>query len=405
MNRHMRRKHDATYKDEKTLSARTICSYPNCNEEYFHKSKYIEHLSEKHHVDIQTVEKNFTNMQEFFSWKEKEESENFLYFSKQRGTSSSEIASNMYYVCQHDGHSKAHRRNKEPERKTNKRYHHGRIKRGTFCPARMNVKLHERDSTVSVTYIRAHSHPNGIENTAHQPTPTSVLNSIKTKLSLGVPVNNIYRELREGIGNRNSCETSSEVISKRHLLKKSNVSDIHRHMNYGRRLHPDDSTSTYLLVKKLQEEDFNAVLLYKPQGDKVVIGPKIYNELDVGENLFAIGLQTKQQLDMFIKHSNKIVCIDSTHETNQYEFPLVTLVVADEFNKGYPVGFFISNHAEELSLRPFLEEIKKRCPEDLKINTVMTDDDNSGWNAFSSVFGSVEHHLLCKWHITRAWIS
>ena len=106
---------------------------------------------------------------------------------------------------------------------------------------------------------------------------------------------------------------------------------------------------------------------------------------------------------MFIKHSNKIVCIDSTQETYPYEFPLVTLVVADDFNKGYPVGFFISNHADKPSLRPFLEEIKKRCPEDLKKNTVMADDDNSGWNAFTNVFGSVEHHLLCKWHITRAW--
>ena len=231
MNRHMQRKHNATYKDEKTLSARTVCSYPNCNEEYFHKIKYNEHLSGKHHVDFQTIEKNFTNMQEFFSWKEKEESENFPYFSKQRGTSSSEVASNMYHVCQHYGHSKAHRRKEEPDRKTNKRYHHGRIKRDTFCPARMNVKLHESDSTVSVTYIRAHNHLIGVENTVHQPTSTSVLNSIKTKLSLGVPVNNIYRE------------TSSEFISKKHLLKKSIVSDIHRHMNYGRRLHPDDSTS------------------------------------------------------------------------------------------------------------------------------------------------------------------
>ena len=177
----------------------------------------------------------------------------------------------MYYVCQHDGHSKAHRRKEEPNRKTNKRYHHGKIKRGTFCPARMNVKFHESDNTVSVTYIRAHNHPIGVENTVHKPTPTSVLNSIKTKLSLGVPVNNIYRQLREGIVNRNSRETSSEVVSKKHLLKKSNVSDIHRHMNYGRRLHPDDSTSTYLLVKKLQEEDFNTVLVYKPQGDQVVM--------------------------------------------------------------------------------------------------------------------------------------
>ena len=86
MNRHMQGKHDATYKDEKTLSARIICSYSKFNEEYFHKSKCIEHLPEKHHFDFQTIEKNFTNMQEFFSWKEKEESENFLYFSKQRGT-------------------------------------------------------------------------------------------------------------------------------------------------------------------------------------------------------------------------------------------------------------------------------------------------------------------------------
>ena len=33
----------------------------------------------------------------------------------------------------------------------------------------------------------------------------------------------------------------------------------------------------------------------------------------------------------------------------------------------------------------------------------MTDDNNNGWNAFTNVLGSVEHHLLCKWHITRAW--
>ena len=113
----------------------------------------------------------------------------------------------MYYVCQHDGHSKAQRRKEEPDRKTNKRYHHGRTKRDAFCPLRMNVKLHESDRTVSVTYIRAHNHPIGAENTVHHPTPASILNLIKTKLCLGVPVSNIYRDLREGIGNGNSRET------------------------------------------------------------------------------------------------------------------------------------------------------------------------------------------------------
>ena len=51
--------------------------------------------------------------------------------------------------------------------------------------------------------------------------------------------------------------------------------------------------------------------------------------------------------------------------------------------------------------------MKKRCPENFKVNCVMTiivlkDDDNTGWNAFTSVFGETKH-LLCKWHITRAW--
>ena len=123
-------------------------------------------------MSIKTIEKSFTNIQEFFSWKEKEKSENFLCFSKQRVTSGSEIASKLYYVCQHDGHSKAHLRKEQPDRRTNERYHYERFKRDTFCPARMNLKLHKSDNTLLLMYMRAHNHPIGIENTAHQPTPT-----------------------------------------------------------------------------------------------------------------------------------------------------------------------------------------------------------------------------------------
>ena len=36
------------------------------------------------------------------------------------------------------------------------------------------------------------------------------------------------------------------------------------------------------------------------------------------------------------------------------------------------------------------------------MNAVMTDDDNSGWNAFSRVFGDCTQPL-CKWHVERAW--
>ena len=174
-------------------------------------------------------------------------------------------------------------------------------------------------------------------------------------------------------------------------------------MNYGHRLHPDDATSTFLTVKKLEEESYNPIIVYKPQGSKVVIGPTTYDDIDLTNDIFAIGIQTKEQLEMFVKHAHKIVCIDGTHKTNQYEFPLINLLVPDEFNKGYPVGHLICNRSDELVLRPFFEEIKKRCPPDLKIGALMTDDDNSGWNAFRAVFGDDFPHFLCIWHVHRTW--
>ena len=77
ISRHMQRKHDVTYKDEKTSSARAICSYPNCNGEYLHKSKYIEHLSEEHYVDYQTIEKTLQICRCFFHGKKKNELKTF----------------------------------------------------------------------------------------------------------------------------------------------------------------------------------------------------------------------------------------------------------------------------------------------------------------------------------------
>ena len=190
-------------------------------------------------------------------------------------------------------------------------------------------------------------------------------------------MNEIYKELREGMGNRES-RAENLSITRAHFISKANVSDIKRHMKYSRRLHPEDSTSTHLIVKKLQLESNNFIIVYKPQGQPVQTGPIMDNDTDVKKDLFVLGIQTKELLEMFKQEAQKTYCIDSTHSTNIYEFPLTTIMVSDEFNRGYPVGWLISNHADEVTLRPFLEEIKKRCPENFKVNCVMTDDDNTG---------------------------
>ena len=141
-----------------------------------------------------------------------------------------------------------------------------------------------------------------------------------------------------------------------------------RHLKYRRRLHPEDSTSTYLFIKKLELEKYNPVILYKPQGEKYLIAPQKCKENDEKLELLAIGIQNKEQHEMFVKHSSKITCIDATHGTNQYRFPLISLVVPDDFGKGYLVGHLISNRSSEEVLTPFLETIKEKCTENFEIS-------------------------------------
>ena len=134
-----------------------------------------------------------------------------------------------------------------------------------------------------------------------------------------------------------------------------------RKLNYKKHLHPDDSTSTFLMVKKLQQDDFNIILVYKPQGEKTLSRPKMYDDIDLKNNKFAFGFQAKEQLKMFQKHAHKIVRIEATHKTNQYKFPLINLVISDEFNKGYPVAYLKCNREDELVLIPFFQAITEKC--------------------------------------------
>ena len=213
-------------------------------------------------------------------------------------------------------------------------------------------------------------------------------------------------EIRESHANRNSRENidNNGNINKSHLIKKSVIKDMERQLKYRPRLHPEGSTSTYLLIKKLELEKYNPVILYKLQGEKYLIVPQKYKETDEKSELSAIGIETKAQHEMFVKYSAKITCTDATHGTNQYGFPLISLVIPDDFGKGYTVGHSISNRSSEEVLTPFLEAIKEKCTKNFEINALMADDDNSGWNAFKNVFPSVNiKHLLCKWDIVRAW--
>lgn len=90
----------------------------------------------------------------------------------------------------------------------------------------------------------------------------------------------------------------------------------------------EDAISVQRIVQELQQEIPSPVLLYKQQGVK---DP---DYLKLEEDTFLLVIMSSFQANLFNTFSDKIVCIDSTHKTNQYRFKLLTVIVPDEYHNG-----------------------------------------------------------------------
>jgi hypothetical protein len=91
--------------------------------------------------------------------------------------------------------------------------------------------------------------------------------------------------------------------------------------------HDDDATSVTMMVAELQQELFNPVVIFKPQDSKDDSHPALQTDS------FVLVIQTQFQMELYQKYASTILCIDSTHGTNQYRFKLISIVVPDEYGK------------------------------------------------------------------------
>lgn len=89
-----------------------------------------------------------------------------------------------------------------------------------------------------------------------------------------------------------------------------------------------------------------------------------------------IVLMTKEQQSLFRKYGNGAVYLDSTHSTNEYAFPLMSLVVEDVFGCGRVVATCIATSTSAAYVQAFLLAVQHACP-DVKPAVFMTDDDNA----------------------------
>ena len=83
-------------------------------------------------------------------------------------------------------------------------------------------------------------------------------------------------------------------------------------------------------MKDVRNENYDIVLCYKPQG---IMDPTI----PLSKDRFLLAIQSEFQKDMYQQFASSVICIDSTHKTNVYDFKLITLMVVDEYGEGRPV--------------------------------------------------------------------
>ena len=99
-----------------------------------------------------------------------------------------------------------------------------------------------------------------------------------------------------------------------------------------------------------------------------------------------LSIQTKFQYEILKKFGNITVCIDSTHQTNHYSYPLNTLMVIDEYGEGIPVAYLLCNRVTGDILKMFFSAIKARVGP-LEPEVFMTDDAPQYFSAWQHVFG------------------
>lgn len=138
-------------------------------------------------------------------------------------------------------------------------------------------------------------------------------------------ITSISTDIRQELGKRHCRDDFDEKARKRHLINRQDCRNACRKVkDFKNHRHEDDAISVDRIVKELQQEDPSPIIAYKPVGEK---------DGQLQKSNFLLAMMTNFQATMFRKFP-ELVCVDSTHKTNEYGYKLVTVLVADEFKNG-----------------------------------------------------------------------
>ncbi|CAL4078084.1 unnamed protein product [Meganyctiphanes norvegica] len=382
---------------KESLRKKMICFHPTCKRKYHKMIELLHHIERAHDdMKLETSEHDFKNFEEFNSWRTMEEVTTHAKYTRQGGKTKNRSKTHYSYVCQNSGTDRG-------KRLTNRKHKKGKVKTGAVCPARILVQ-ESNNGSINVRYIATHNHSVSIQNTQYQSLPKSVINFITNQLALGFSEKNIHKDLVEGIMDESIFDLDGTPVIRKQIVTERYIKQLGIKNHVTAQLSREDAEAINFLIHKLDSSPYNPILTYKPQGRSLIIGAEELDRLPHSKDLFAIGIQTKEQRDILQKSDARVLCVDTTHCRKPYEFDLISIIIPDEYGKGYPVAYFVTNYRDEITLRYLFSSLKQHFS-GLAIDVVITDDSLRGLNsykAFSVGFGKPKH-FLCHTLIQRNW--
>ncbi|XP_077542029.1 uncharacterized protein LOC144154804 [Haemaphysalis longicornis] len=328
----------------------------------------------------------FFTVADFDKWRLGEEESQRCRFVKQHGASS--VAGGKlrtYYRCHRSG-TAAPRRGKGVRLMKSQ----GSCKSGKICLASITATTNADGTpgaSVEVSYQKHHyGHDRDVTHLMMTPAERA---KIAAELKTGVGVSTVMDRISASIGGAD--------LTPLQATERIQLHNIRRQFNLfaPERCHPDDATSVKMWVEAMKAQDEPVVRLYKQQGEQ-------WKDNTFSKEDFALALMTELQEEMLNEYGSGIVCVDSTHGTNSYDFQLTTLLVLDEYKKGVPVAHLIRNRTNGKTLKAFFESLKLATGA-ITSDVFMSDDAIEYYDAWKSVMGQPVHRLLCTWHVDKNW--
>ncbi|XP_047129191.1 uncharacterized protein LOC124809264 [Hydra vulgaris] len=125
-----------------------------------------------------------------------------------------------------------------------------------------------------------------------------------------------------------------------------------------------------------------------------------YRFLETEDHQFqGLFFQTDIQRTLFYKYG-EMIQMDATYKTNNYRYPLFTLLVEDCDGVGQPIAFAIMTSEDQNHIEKFLEYFAE-CNDISKTQCVVVDKDVAEINAINKCWNNVKV-LICYFHVLRA---